>query len=67
MRHAESSKRPLDHRRIQPARDEYQTRASILVGPPVQVPRRMHQMLKGMLGAGSSLISERAIPPQQRG
>src|SRR5271163_4528411 len=32
-RHAESAKRTLDHRRIEPARDEYQTRASVRIGP----------------------------------
>jgi hypothetical protein len=68
LRHAEGAKRPLDHCRIEPADDEYQTRASVRIGPGLQVPRRMHQMLHGMHRYWRRRVGdiEDALYPQQR-
>src|SRR5262249_35848998 len=68
LRHAESTKRPLDYCRIEPARDTYQARASVPIGPCLQVSWRMHQMLHGMHRHRCYRIRdiEDAFYPQQR-
>jgi len=54
--------------RIEPARDDYQTRASVRIGPCLQMPRRMHQMLHGMHRHRRHCVGdiEDALYPQQR-
>ena len=65
---AEGAERSLDQCRIEPAGDEYQTRAPIPIGPRAQMPRRMHQMLHRMHRHRRCRVGdiEDALDPQQR-
>src|SRR5580692_10847613 len=64
---AEGAERSLDHRRIEPSGDEYQTRAPIPIGPRTQMPRRMYEMLYPMHRDRRCRVSDikDALHPQQ--
>jgi hypothetical protein len=63
----EGAERALDHRRIQPPGDEYQTRPSVPIGPRAEMTRRMHKMLHRVYRDRRFRIGdiEDAFDPQQ--
>src|SRR6202047_3538774 len=64
---AEGAKRSLDHHRIEPPGDEYQTRPPNPIGPCAQMPRRMNELLYRMYRDRCCRVSdvEDALHPQQ--